>query len=103
MVGHIRFHSLPDPDYLRPFAREAIEFGYHVFIGHRRQGYASEASNAAMDWAQAAFGIRRFIVCVSPNNVASLSVIARFGFDRIGEHDDETDGLEHIFLRELAA
>jgi hypothetical protein len=39
VVGHIRFHSRPDPDYLRPFAREAVEFGYHVFSDYRRHGY----------------------------------------------------------------
>src|SRR4051812_44200560 len=28
MVGRIRFHSRPDPEYLQPFARGAVEFGY---------------------------------------------------------------------------
>lgn len=100
MVGHIRFHSTPDPDYLRPYARDAVEFGYHVFAGDRRQRYATEAVGAAMDWAEAAFGIRTFIVTVSPDNTPSLALIAGYGFRKIGEHMDEVDGLEHIFLRE---
>jgi RimJ/RimL family protein N-acetyltransferase len=102
MVGHIRFHSRPDPDYLRPFGRAAVEFGYQVFPGHRRHGYATEAAGAVMDWAQAAFGVGRFIVCVSPDNAPSLALIARFGFTRIGQHMDEIDGIEHIYLREVA-
>jgi [ribosomal protein S5]-alanine N-acetyltransferase len=52
-----------------------------------------------MDWAHAAFGISRFIVCVSPNNTPSLALIARLGFAKIGDHMDEIDGNEHIYLR----
>jgi ribosomal-protein-alanine N-acetyltransferase len=99
VVGHIRFHSRPDPDYLPPFARDAVEFGYYVFSDYRRHGYATEAAGAAMDWAHAAFGISRFIVCVSPDNTPSLALIARLGFTKIGEHMDEIDGIEHIYLR----
>jgi RimJ/RimL family protein N-acetyltransferase len=102
MVGHIRFHSRPDPDYLRPFASAAVEFGYRVFPTYRRHGYATEAAGAVMDWAQAAFGIGRFIVCVSPDNTASLALSARFGFTKIGQHVDETDGIEHVYLRTVA-
>jgi RimJ/RimL family protein N-acetyltransferase len=99
MVGHIRFHSCPDPDYLRPYARAAIEFGYHVFPEHRRRGYASEAARAMMDDART-HGVERFVVSVSPANQPSLALIARLGFARIGEHMDEVDGVEHIYLRE---
>ena len=37
MVGHVRFHSRPDPDYLRPYAPNAVEFGYVVFTAYRRR------------------------------------------------------------------
>jgi RimJ/RimL family protein N-acetyltransferase len=100
MVGHIRFHSQPDPDYLRPFARSAVEFGYRVFPEHRRRGYATEAAGAAMNWARTVFGIDRFIVSVSPGNAPSLAVIARFGFVQVGQHMDEIDGIENIYLRD---
>jgi len=100
MVGHVRFHSRPDPDYLQPYARAAVEFGYHVFPVYRRHGYAAEAVTAAMDWARAVFGVRRFVVSVSPYNKPSLALIARLGFARIGQHMDEIDGVEDIYLRE---
>jgi RimJ/RimL family protein N-acetyltransferase len=54
-----------------------------------------------MDWAQAAFGVRNFIVSVSPNNRPSLALIARFGFARIGQRVDEMDGPEDVYLREV--
>ena len=102
MVGHIRFHTRPDPDYLRPYAEKAVEFGYAVFSAHRRRGYAREAIDGAMRWAQDEHGIQRFIVTISPDNVASLRLADRFGFRKIGQHVDEVDGVEGIYLREVA-
>jgi ribosomal-protein-alanine N-acetyltransferase len=103
MVGHVRFHSRPDPDDLHMFARDAVEFGYRIFPQYRRRGYAVEASGAAMEWARAAFGVRRFIASVSPDNTASLAVIARFGFARTGQQVDETDGVEDVYLRQITS
>ena len=102
MVGHIRFHTRPDPDYLRPYAEEAVEFGYVVFAAHRRRGYAGEAIDGVMRWAEDEHGIQRFIVTISPDNVASLRLADRFGFRKIGQHVDEVDGVEGIYLREVA-
>ena len=102
MIGHIRFHTRPDPDYLRPYAEKAVEFGYAVFSAHRRRGYAREAIDGAMRWAQDEHGIQRFIVTISPDNVASLRLAGRFGFRKIGEHIDEVDGIEGIYLSEVA-
>lgn len=102
MVGHIRFHTRPDPDYLRPYAEKAIEFGYVVFSAHRRHGYAREAIDGVMRWAEGKHDIRRFVVSISPDNVASLRLADRFGFRKIGQHVDEVDGTEGIYLREVA-
>jgi [ribosomal protein S5]-alanine N-acetyltransferase len=101
MVGHIRFHTRPDPDYLRPYVEKAVEFGYVVFAAHRRRGYAREAIDGVMRWAEDEHGIRRFIVTISPDNVASLRLADRFGFRKIGQHVDEVDGVEGIYLREV--
>jgi len=102
MAGHIRFHTRPDPDYLRPYAENAVEFGYVVFAAHRRRGYAREAIDGVMRWAEDEHGIRRFVVTISPHNVASLKLADRSGFRKIGEHVDEVDGIESIYLREAA-
>jgi RimJ/RimL family protein N-acetyltransferase len=102
MIGHIRFHTRPDPGYLRALAPQSVELGYKIFPAWRSQRYAQEALGGMMGWATAMHGIRRFVASVAPANAASLGVIARFDFHRIGEHIDPEDGLEHIFLREVA-
>jgi ribosomal-protein-alanine N-acetyltransferase len=100
MVGHIRFHSRPDAQYLRPFARDAVEFGYVVFEPHRRQGYATEAARGAMGWARGREGVKRFLTTVAPGNAPSIAMMKRLGFHKIGEHLDAEDGVEHVFVRE---
>ncbi|MDO9065863.1 MAG: GNAT family protein [Chloroflexota bacterium] len=97
MVGHIGFHTGPNPEYLRALAPDAVEVGYSVFPIYRRQGYAREATQALMDWAQREHGIARFVVSISPQNAPSLALARCFGFQRIGSHMDEVDGPEDIF------
>jgi [ribosomal protein S5]-alanine N-acetyltransferase len=103
MIGHIGFHTAPDPEYLHPFARAAVEVGYTVFEDWRRRGYAREALAAIMAWATREHGVSNFIASVSPDNLASLAVIRGFQFAKVGAHIDEEDGPEDIFLRRLAA
>ena len=100
MVGHLRFHSRPDPDYLHPYARNAVELGYVVFSAHRRRGYALEALSGAMGWAETNSGVRRFVASVAPGNTPSLALVAKAGFRKIGEHVDDEDGVEHIYLKD---
>jgi len=99
MIGHFRFHSRPDPEDLHPYARNAVEFGYTVFPGHRGHGYATEAAAGVMGWARAAEGVANFVLTISPDNAPSLALAARLGFVRVGEQMDEEDGLELVFLR----
>ena len=100
MVGHVRFHSRPDPDYLRPYAPDAVEFGYVVFTAYRRQRYAQEALTDVMQWAQQIHGVDRFVASVSPANLPSLNLISKLGFQKVGETVDPVDGIEHIYLRD---
>jgi RimJ/RimL family protein N-acetyltransferase len=99
MIGHIGFHTGPDPEYLREIVSSGIEMGYTVFPDFRRQGYAREACLALMDWAAQVHPIRTFVVSIAPDNVPSLRLAANLGFVRIGEHVDAEDGLEYIFAR----
>jgi ribosomal-protein-alanine N-acetyltransferase len=101
MVGHVRFHSRPDPEYLRPYARDAVEFGYTIFERYRRHGYATEAVIGLMDWAGALFNVRRFVASIAPENLPSLRLVAGLGFTKVGEQIDDIDGLEHVFLCEI--
>ncbi len=99
MIGHIRFHSRPDAEYLHPFARDAVEFGYAVLEPYRRQGYATEAASGLMSWAEARHGVRRFVATVAPDNLPSLAVVKKLSFRKVGEQVDDIDGVEEVFLR----
>ena len=97
MIGHIGFHSAPGAEYLSELAPGAVEFGYTVFAPFRRQGHAREACAALMQWARLERHVTRFIVSIRPDNIASRGLAAQFGFERIGSHIDEIDGLEDIY------
>jgi ribosomal-protein-alanine N-acetyltransferase len=103
MIGHVGFHTRPGEEYLVELAPGGVEFGYTVFLHWRRQGYASEASTGLMDWAHRLHGVTRFIVSISPMNVASLALARQLDFHRIGSQIDEEDGPEDIFERRLGS
>ena len=98
MIGMIRFHTRPDPEYLHNYVRDAVELGYRIFTGYRRLNYATEALKAMIAWAQSNFGVHKFAVSISPANTPSLQLVARLGFTKIGEALDDVDGVEHVFL-----
>lgn len=102
MIGHIGFHTYPDPDYLQALAPGGVEFGYTVFAPFRQRGYATEACAAMMTWANREYGVPRFVVTISPDNLPSLRIAQHFGFRKVGTHIDEEDGPEDIFVREVA-
>ena len=97
MVGYIGFHTCPNPEYLEPLARNAIEVGYTVFSKHRRRGFASEAIIGLLEWAARKHPIEYFIASVSPLNAASTALVKKLEFEQIGEQMDEIDGLELIY------
>jgi RimJ/RimL family protein N-acetyltransferase len=97
LIGHIGFHTGPNPDYLKALAPGGIELGFTVLASFRRQGLAREATEALMAWARAEHGITRFVLSIQPDNLPSLALARRLGFERIGEWTDEVDGLEHVF------
>jgi RimJ/RimL family protein N-acetyltransferase len=49
------------------------------------------------DWARTVHEVNRFIASVSPDNEASLELIAQLGFEKVGEQMDDIDGLEYVF------
>jgi ribosomal-protein-alanine N-acetyltransferase len=89
MIGSLGFHSAP--------VDGVVEIGYHVEPGWRREGYATEAVAAMLDWA-AGQGIHRIRAAISPTNAASLAVVRRFGFRQTGSQWDEDDGEELVFM-----
>lgn len=98
MIGHIGFHGRPGMPHLAPYAPGGAELGYTLFAPYRRQGYAAEAIEALMGWATAQ-GVPSFVLSIAPANVPSQAIARRFGFVKVGEHDDPEDGLEEVFAR----
>lgn len=99
LIGHIGFHGRPGAESLRELSPGGVELGYTVHPDSRRQGFATEASEALMQWARREHGVTRFVVSISPENAPSLGLAAKSGFRRIGSHVDEEDGPEDIFER----
>ncbi len=97
MVGHIGFHTRPNPDYLQELCLGAVEIGYTIYSPYRRRGFAREATLAMFRWASETHAVRDFIASCSPQNEPSLRLLAKLGFERIGGHLDEVDGPEDIF------
>jgi len=98
-----RFHDPPWAAQLDEYAPGGVELGYTIFAPYRRQGYATEAANALMTWAQAEHKITRFVVSISPQNLPSLALAARLGFHKVGTQIDDEDGPEDVFVREVNA
>jgi len=91
LVGKAGFHAPPD-------GTGTVEIGYRVDEAYRRRGYATEAVVGLLGWG-ARHGAKRFLASVSPDNEASLAIVRRLGFTKIGEQMDEIDGLELVFAR----
>jgi len=94
MIGHVGFHGPPGMNARK--APDAVEIGYTIFPEHRRQGYATEAAVALLDWARTQ-GIDHFIASVGPHNEPSLALVRRLGFREVGRHWDDEDGEELEF------
>jgi ribosomal-protein-alanine N-acetyltransferase len=97
MIGHIGFHGAPGAPHLTAYAPHAAEFGYTIFAQHRRQGFATEAARGLMAWARTQ-RVRSFVVSIRPDNAPSLAIAQNLGFRRVGQHIDEEEGLEYVFL-----
>jgi RimJ/RimL family protein N-acetyltransferase len=98
MIGHVGFHGAPGAAHLDPYAPYAAEFGYTVFPASRGRGYATEAARGLMQWAARTQHVQNFVVSIRPDNAPSLAIAQNLGFRRVGQHIDEVDGLEYVFL-----
>lgn len=78
---------------IEPSLEGMLEFGWVLSPDTHGKGYASEALAAAMAWGQAHFGHLKSVCIISPENLASIHVAEKAGFQRWQEtvyHDSPT-------------
>lgn len=65
---------------LTPFLKGTLEAGWVLAPRAHGRGYASQAVQAALDWAEPRFPTARITCIIDPDNAASLAVARKFGF-----------------------
>ncbi|UIX33072.1 GNAT family N-acetyltransferase [Streptomyces sp. GQFP] len=81
-VGGIGFHGVPDED-------GKAEVGYDLAEAARGNGYASEALSVLAKWALARDDVRSLFATIEPSNTPSQAVIARAGFVKVSEDEEQ--------------
>lgn len=71
-IGSLGFKGPPDCG--------AVELGYGIDPAHAGQGYATEAAEAAVDWAFSRRDVRFVTAETAPENAASQRVLEKLGF-----------------------
>jgi [ribosomal protein S5]-alanine N-acetyltransferase len=84
VVGSVIFHGHPEDG--------VAEVGYGVEERWQRQGYASEATRACVEWALDQPGIRCVTATTPPWHAASIRVLERSGLLRTGTEEHEILG-----------
>ena len=90
IVGSVSFHGPPDE-------QGRMEIGLGVHSNCQRLGYAVEALTGMWSWVVEQPGVELLRYTVDPNNEASVAVIKKFGFERVGQQIDPEDGPEDIY------
>ncbi len=90
-VGQMSFKSLPDE-------HGTVELGYGVNASRQNRGYATEMARALVGWALVQPTVRRVTAECLAANVASIRVLEKVGFSRIGHRLDE-EGLLLVWER----
>jgi ribosomal-protein-alanine N-acetyltransferase len=94
VIGHCGFHGPPDES-------GEVEIAYTVLPELRGRGLAGQLLDALIEWCVERDCVSSMRASISPDNTASLALVRRRGFERVGEQIDEEDGLEWIFRRAL--
>lgn len=84
---HIGAISLRDTDWVAG----TCEVGYGIRRRHQRKGYATEALTTLADWALDGGGMRRIELTADVDNLASIRVAEKAGFQREGTLQRDAD------------
>jgi [ribosomal protein S5]-alanine N-acetyltransferase len=92
VIGSVVFHGAPD-------ASGIVEVAYGIEEGSQRQGYATEAVRASVEWALAQPGVTAVHATTVAWHQASLRVIERAGMKPCGTRDHDVLGELLVFER----
>ena len=99
VVGNIGFHGTPEmhANIIEEFG--AIEFGYSVIEGFRRNRYAKEACEGLMSWATDVADTPNFILSIAPKNETSIATAQSLGFTKHSEYEHPERGRKWLYVR----
>ena len=90
-VGLADFHRGLGEDF-DPFP----EFAWMMASEVHGRGYATEAARAVLDWMETSFAPKRTVCMIDPDNIPSLRVAEKLGFQVFGEAQYKDLSLIHI-------
>jgi RimJ/RimL family protein N-acetyltransferase len=76
-----------------------VEVGYGINPSYQNRGYATEMVQTLTNWALAQPAVSRVVAECRTDNVGSIRVLEKTGFERIGERFDEGDGVLIVWER----
>lgn len=85
LVGEAGFHEARRQ--IEPPLEGTLEAGWVLMPSAQGWGYATEAMQAAIGWAEAAFAGRRMTCLIDPDNLASMRVASKLGFKEFARSD----------------
>ena len=92
VANWLRFADAPDT----PFHPLIVELSYAIGRVYQRQGYATEACQALIEYGFKEMGLARLTNGVVPENVASSRLCARLGFHQVPNL--HPDGTGHVWI-----
>jgi ribosomal-protein-alanine N-acetyltransferase len=86
LIGHVMLKIIPDlttinTDSIVP--TDSLEIGYYITTSYRKQGYATEATKAAIDWVFSQPNMQKVSAGCDPDNIASKRVLEKSGMQLI--------------------
>ncbi|BCL33974.1 GNAT family N-acetyltransferase [Nostoc sp. MS1] len=80
LIGHVMVKIIPDST---GSPSGSLEIGYYVASSYRRQGYASEATKAVIDWTLSQPSVQTVTAGCNPDNIASKRVLEKSGMQLV--------------------
>jgi RimJ/RimL family protein N-acetyltransferase len=77
--------------------RDDLAIGYEFARAYWGQGYATEANRCVLEYAFKILKWDRIVAMARPENLRSLRVLAKLGFQEIGQWRDEGENLCHLY------